>query len=280
MSPTYSLILATFIGLLSGAHAAIWGMYKDSIHEGFALRRFMRSIIIGSGCGLLLQMQFHFPLDDGGSLVLLFGLSYGLERIIVELWKTFFRNEDQSKYFIPMQFSIGGEPVSKRWIRTTLGMACVVFVLNCLVLLHGIGGHPNTSVKTTIAVGFATGLVAAIGGGWKDAPKEGFNLLKFFRSPAMTVAYALLFARFTDSYALLAIVVTGFERATAETYKTFFFPSKPRGKFTGKPVTNAEMFVKRRYFVPFIAGICVLVVILATVAVLEPELAIVSAVQP
>ena len=28
----------------------------------------------------------------------------------------------------------------------------------------------------------------------------------------------------------------GYERATAETYKTFFFPSKPRGKFAGKPV--------------------------------------------
>ena len=32
------------IGLLSGVHAASWGMYKDAPHEGFERRKFLRSI--------------------------------------------------------------------------------------------------------------------------------------------------------------------------------------------------------------------------------------------
>lgn len=99
------------------------------------------------------------------------------------------------------------------------------------------------------------GLIIAVGGGWKDAPKEGFHPLKFLRSPIMTVLGALLLSRFTDSYLLIAIGSIGYERAVAETYKTFFFPSRPRGKFTGKPITHPEMLRRREYFVPAYVGI-------------------------
>jgi len=108
--------------------------------------------------------------------------------------------------------------------------------------------------------------IVAVGGGWKDAPKEGFDLVKFFRSPLMTMAWALLLSRFTDSSLLIAVGAIGFERATAETYKTFFFPSRPRGKFSGKPVTHPEMLRRRIYFVPVYLTIWVLVVALGALA--------------
>jgi hypothetical protein len=40
----------------------------------------------------------------------------------------------------------------------------------------------------------------------------------------------------------------GFTIATLETYKTFFFPSKPRGKFAGKPILYPDMLERRKPF--------------------------------
>jgi hypothetical protein len=47
--------------------------------------------------------------------------------------------------------------------------------------------------------------------------------------------------------------------ATTETWKTFFYPSKPRGKFAGKPILFPDMVRKRQYFVPLYAGIWILI---------------------
>jgi hypothetical protein len=35
--------------------------------------------------------------------------------------------------------------------------------------------------------------------------------------------------------------------ATIETYKTFFFPNKPRGKFAGKPILFPRILEQRKY---------------------------------
>jgi hypothetical protein len=43
--------------------------------------------------------------------------------------------------------------------------------------------------------------------------------------------------------------------ATTETYKTFFFPSKPRGKFAGMPVHHPDMLRRRQHFVPLYVAI-------------------------
>jgi hypothetical protein len=66
----------------------------------------------------------------------------------------------------------------------------------------------------------------------------------------MTIGYALLLSTLTQSYFETAVAAIGYERASAETYKTFFFPSKPRGKFAGKPVLFPDVLFTRRYFVP------------------------------
>jgi hypothetical protein len=56
---------------------------------------------------------------------------------------------------------------------------------------------------------------------------------------------------------------------TTETWKTFFYPSVPRGKFAGKPILFPEMLRKRRYFVPLYGGIWVLVLVGIGVALLN-----------
>jgi hypothetical protein len=270
MNPAASISIAALVGLLSGTHASIWGMYKDAVHEGFALGRFCRSMIVGALCAILIESWLRLPMDDAGALVLLFGLSYAAERGIVEVWKTFVRHEDQAKYFIPMQFSIRGRPVEHRGIRLAAGAAYVVVVALCLGAIGLLDRAGRPRLTTILLVGLVVGLIVAVGGGWKDAPKEGFDLVKFFRSPMMTVVWALILSRLTDSALLSAVGAIGFERATAETYKTFFFPSRPRGKFSGKPVTHPEMLRRRAYFVPAYVTIWVLVIAAGALALRVP----------
>ena len=263
-----SFAIACSVGLMSGAHTSIWGMYKDAIHEGFGVGRFLRSITIGGFAAVVIQFFLRLPIPDAGSLVMLFGLAYAVERLIVEVWKTFIRVEDQSKYFIPMQFSIRGIPVASVWVRFSVGVAYVAAVAGILTLIARLGEDTVTLSHLSRAglSGLVMGMLLAVGGAWKDAPKEGFDIIKFFRSPMMTVFYGLILSQISTDILLIAVAATGYERATAETYKTFFFPSRPRGKFNGKPVLFPALITQRRYFVPVYAAICVSVIACAAAA--------------
>jgi len=263
-----SLAIACAVGIMSGSHASIWGMYKDALHEGFGLTTFARSIMIGAVVAMVIQAILHLPLPGPQALVLLFGLAYGAERGIIEIWKTFFRDEDQSKYFIPMQFSIRGVPVANAGARIAAGFGCIAVVVLSLAVVARLDSGAATLSHLTRAglAGLVVGMLAAAGGSWKDAPKEGFEIVKFFRSPMLTVLFACLLAQLTTNYLLISIAAIGYERATAETYKTFFFPGKPRGKFSGKPVLYPQMLKQRLYFVPVYAAICASVIACAAVA--------------
>ncbi|HSJ12863.1 MAG TPA: hypothetical protein VK939_00520 [Longimicrobiales bacterium] len=252
------VLTACVVGVLAGAHTATWGMYKDAAHEGFELRKYFRSIVLSGTIapGLVLA---GFDIAGIGSLLVLFGVTYVLERAINEFYKTFLRDEDQSKYFIPMQFTVRGRPVSRR-ARLQVGAAYVLVAAVLLVVVlwlqQWIG--PDPGAATVLAVGSIGGWCSAFGGAWKDAPIEGFEWRKFFRSPVLAALYALALSAFTDSLVLAGLGGLGFTVATLETYKTFFFPSKPRGKFAGKPVAFPAMLQRRYWFVPLYAGIWVL----------------------
>lgn len=250
-------LLGALIGLLAGAHVATWGMYKDAAHEGFTWPKYLRSYAIGAALGTLLERRAAIDPTRAAGAVVLFGLVYACERVVVELWKTFLRDEDQSKYAIPMQFRLYGRPVRSRPLRWLVGALCVAVVaLAALGLARLQGAAPGWPPLATVAmVGSLPGLLVAVGGAWKDAPTEGFEPLKFFRSPLVTLAWALVLAQLTSSYLFVAAAALGYERATVETYKTFFFPNKPRGKFAGKPVLFPEMLTRRYRFAVLYAGI-------------------------
>ncbi len=263
-----TLTIALVIGLLAGAHCATWGMYKDAPHEGFTVRKYFRSILVGAATALLLVSFFAFDLRHPGAMLVLFGLTYVTERGIVEVWKTFVREEDQSKYFIPMGFHVGGRVVTSRGKRLAVGAAYVAAVTLILVGVAAIDRHPPALPRMALVllVGSIGGWISAFGGAWKDAPIEGFELLKFFRSPATTMFFAALLSTFTDSYLFIALASLGYERAAIETYKTFFFPNKPRGKFAGKPVTHPEMLTQRQRFVPLYAAIWLAILVTGVAA--------------
>ena len=247
---------AVITGLLAGAHTATWGMYKDSPHEGFTHKRYWRSIVISGIIAPVVWLITSLDLTQAGNLVVLFGFTYGLERALVEFYKTFLREEDQSKYFIPMQFHVKGRVVKDRkkrlWIASIYG-AGVLLVIGGIYYFERL--NLQLPVMVVLLFGTAGGWISALGGAWKDAPLEGFELLKFFRSPVIALFYAALLACFTKSYLFICVGALGYTVATIETYKTFFFPSKPRGKFAGKPVLYPEMLTRRNRLVPLYIAI-------------------------
>ena len=257
-----SIVFAVLVGLGVGLHIATWGMYKDSIHEGFTLKRYRRSVLVGVVLAPVASITTGLDASTAVGAVLLFGLTYALERATTEFWKTFIRDEDQSKHFIPMQFHVMGRVVRHPGARLAVGLGLVALALGLLQITRLL--QPETgaegSLWTLIAVASLGGWYSAFGGAFKDAPIEGFEALKFFRSPVVALTNGLLASNFTDSYPLIALVGIGFTVATLETYKTFFFPSTPRGKFAGKPVLFPEMLDRRRYFLPLYAFIWLSVV--------------------
>jgi hypothetical protein len=257
------LAIAAGVGAVGGLHAATWGMYKDSPHEGFAWRTYLRSVWVGMVLGPLVAALFGLSVRSAGELLLLFGATYAAERLAHEFYKTFLRQEDQSKYFIPMAFAVRGRVVRHPGLRIVLGGAYLAGLLAAGLALRAFDAQVLPAAwqaPTGLLLGTAGGWISAFGGAWKDAPHEGFDLRKFFRSPAIALLYALLCTRFTDDVLLVAIAAVGYTIASTETYKTFFFPSVPRGKFAGRPVRFPEMLRLRQHFVPLYVGIWVVLV--------------------
>jgi hypothetical protein len=250
-------LLAAVLGLLAGVHAATWGMYKDAPHEGFSPRKYARSPIVGALLGVCIQLATGLDPRRAGDMVVLFGVVYVVERALAEIYKTFLREEDQSKYFIPMQFHVLGTVVQSRRARLFAGLLYTVLLLGlvgCVAHLDRTAAGTH-SIWVVLLVGGLGGWISAFGGAWKDAPAEGFQVLKFFRSPALASLFGWGLSGLTGSLLLITLAATGFTIATTETYKTFFFPSKPRGKFAGMPIRYPQMLLRRQRFVVLYAAI-------------------------
>jgi hypothetical protein len=277
-----NLLISLLIGLVAGTHVSTWGMYKDAIHEGFGWPKYFRSILVGGAIGLALQSATHIDVTRTAGMVVFFGLVYGLERLSLELWKSFLRVEDQSKYFIPMRFGIRGKPVMDNRIRWSVGVGVLIVILlsawGAVALQRAFPDLPPWLVLVTI--GSLGGWLTAFGGAWKDAPVEGFETFKFFRSPGITLIWAILVASFTGSWLYIGIAAAGYSVATIETYKTFFFPNKPRGKFSGKPIDHPDMLRQRKYFVPVYVAIWIAIVVTYAVAFKPPNEGLFSRTAP
>lgn len=245
-------LLGLLIGALAGAHASTWGMYKDSPHEGFTWPKYLRSTWFSAVIGLLVSMWTEMDLTNFANISVFFGVVYVTERALMEFYKTFLRTEDQSKYFIPMQFHVFGKVIESRsrrlWLGAVylLGVLAVVFALTMFQRIN----HGLSNWTVVLIIGSVGGWISAFGGAWKDAPLEGFHVFKFFRSPLMALAYAIILAHFSYNYLFISMGGLGYTIATTETYKTFFFPSKPRGKFAGKPIVYPDMLSMRQRFIP------------------------------
>lgn len=264
MMPPSAMAASAVVGALAGAHAATWGAYKDSVYEGFSGWKYARSICIAAPLGVLLAPLVGAEVPRPAALVVLFGCVYVAERGIFELYKTFLRQEDQSKYHIPMQFHILGRVVVGRAARALAGAALLValalLVPGTRALQRAATGASPLAMSAL--VGLIAGLVSAIMGAWKDAPIEGFEPLKFLRSPLIAMSYGLLLAPYTQELLPAGAAALGFTIASIETYKTFI-DGRPPGKFAGKPVRYPVAFGTRWRLVPLFAAIWIAIVLTA-----------------
>ena len=179
------LLLAAAVGLMAGVHTATWGMYKDAPHEGFSRWKYSRSIVLSTVLGMILAVGWGLDPRQAADLVVLFGATYAVERALAEIYKTFIRDEDQSKYFIPMQLAVFGKPVQSRGARLLAGAGYMLGALALIVMVEWIDRTVADPMPLwlVVLVGGLGGWISAFGGAWKDAPKEGFHIFKFFRSP-------------------------------------------------------------------------------------------------
>lgn len=257
-----SYLIAVLIGALAGIHTSTWGMYKDAPHEGFTWPKYFRSTIVGAILGGGAHYFTQWDLCDPGQRFVYWGLIYCLERAATEFWKYFIREEDQSKYFIPMQFGIFGKPMKNAPLRISIGLLIAAGCFGVFFAIRALEARVGDSWPrwlVVLTVGSFFGWISAFGGAWKDAPIEGFETFKFFRSPGVAASWAFVVSFFCSSWTALAIAAEGFTVASIETYKTFVFPNKPRGKFAGKPILHPEYLEKRKKFAPLYFGIWALV---------------------
>lgn len=263
-------VLAALVGLIAGVHAATWGMYKDVPHEGFSGRKYLRSPLLGTVLGVMVQAATGLDPRDPASLVVLFGMVYAVERAAAEIYKTFLREEDQAKYFIPMQFHVMGRVVQSRATRLMAGVLYTALLVVLVVVVAHLdrSGAGRALGWAALLIGSLGGWISAFGGAWKDAPSEGFQLFKFFRSPLLALLYAAGLSYLTDNLLTITLGATGYTVATTETYKTFFFPAKPRGKFAGRPVIYPGLLRWRQRFVPLYIAIWIAVAISLTAALM------------
>jgi hypothetical protein len=225
-------VLLAAVGGLSGLHAATWGGFKDSPFEGLRRASFARSVGLGVATSVLVWRSGVGSAD----FLVVIGLIYAIERLATEWWKAILREDAQAAYSIPMRLAVHGRPIDARLPRYAAGLAIAGGLVLSLVLVARLQDDLSWLPWWGLVIAVGTGgWLTAVGGAWKDAPVEGFQLAKFFRSPVVATPGGCLLLPFTSSLLLLVLAAGGWSVITIETYKTFVAGGPP-GKFAGKPI--------------------------------------------
>ena len=217
-----SFTIQLAVSAISGLYTSLWGAFKDSPYEGLKPKTFPRSIYFN--VVIFLVLYFVPPFDarvQALSLFQLFFLTMGLERFLAEIYKGFFRTEDQDKYFVPSRITFFGTHVASDLLRYGTGVVIVALVFAVTWI--------DVTVESFVAVAitaYATGLLVSLGGAYKDAPFEGFMPLKFQRSGFVLALLSPVFYFSNNpaapiSLGFLIYMNGGLERFVVEYYKTY-----------------------------------------------------------
>ncbi len=265
----HPLFLPLFVTIVSGFYTCLWGAFKDSPYEGLKPKTFPRSIYFHIVLFVLLYYlpPFAAPFREL-ALFQLFFLVMGLERFLAELYKGFFRTEDQAKYFVPSRITFLGRYVGDDWIRRGAGLLLVAGVFAVLTI-----PTPIERPLTFLVVAYGSGLIVSLGGAYKDAPFEGFRWFKFQRSAVVVAVASPLFYYVNDdarpiSLGFLIYMNGGLERFLVEYYKTYI-QRNMSGKFR-PDLERIQTYIDAREKFHYAAWI--IIVSLAVLYVYEIEL--------
>ena len=177
--------IALAIGLLAGAHTSTWGMYKDCPYEGFTYRKYLRSILISALLAVAWQLVGGLDLSLASGRLVLFGLTYATERGLVELYKGFLREEDQAKYFIPMQFHVMGRVVhsrAARWSVAAVWIAAIVVIAWTLRVWQQAVSPPSPWL-VVLAIGSIGGWIVGLRRSLQGCADRGLRDLQVLPQP-------------------------------------------------------------------------------------------------
>lgn len=237
--------LATVLGLAAGLHAALYGAYKDSPHESFLLRRFVRELIIATLAGALLAAA---DLAQGQTAFVVFLSAFAISRIVTEFWKLFVRVEPQGEYRIPTQIHWVRGVVHNPMLRIAMGagfLGAIYWIYRLAVVMPGHWPQPVLG----LAVGLSIGTAEAIAGAYKDGSIEGFHPIKFFKSPGFGALGGLIASGHTADPAFLLLAAIGSMRMFLELLFKLLVPGYAPGKFRSMTGPFVEWTTRRRRFV-------------------------------
>lgn len=232
------------LGLLAGLHGASYGAYKDSPHESFIARRFLRELVLALLVAVSLASTQHAMRQ---SLFVLFVTTFAVTRIITEFWKLFVRTEPQQDYRIPTQFHWLKSVVHPPWIRLLVGCGFLasIYGLYCLFTLLP---RDLPSAARGILVGAGFGTAEAIAGAYKDGCMEGFYFRKFLKSPVFCAIGGLLASWHTDTLIFLMLTAYGSSRMFLELFYKILRPGYAPGKFRSITGSFQHWRRRRKYF--------------------------------
>lgn len=239
-----SIALTIIIGLAAGLHAALYGAYKDSPHESFLLRRFVRELVFACSTAAFLAV---LHLSDGQTPFIIYLSVFALARIITEFWKLFLRVEPQQDYRIPTQIHWVKGVVHNPLIRLLMGCGFVGSIYGCYRLFQLLPDSLPAPVVGLI-VGFGIGLAEAIAGAYKDGTIEGFSFYKFLKSPTFGALGGLIASFHTTSLAFLLLAAIGSMRMFNELLFKMIVRDYTPGKFKSLIGPFQEWMTRRRYF--------------------------------
>lgn len=246
------------VGLAAGFHAALYGAYKDSPHESFLTRRFVRELIIAALVAVVIAV---LGFSDGQSLFILYLTIFALARLITEFWKLFLRVEPQEDYRIPTQIHFVAGVVHNPTIRLLMGVGLVASIYGYYRLSQLL---PDSLPwwESGLIIGGGFGVVEAIGGAYKDGLIEGFSFRKFLKSPVFGALSGVIVSFHTSSPAFLLLASYGSMRMFNELFFKMVVRDYTPGKFKSLVGPFQEWMRKRRYFIPPYAATWVLYMIL------------------
>lgn len=253
-----SISALLLVGIAAGLHAALYGAYKDSPHESFLLRRFIREPVISSAVAITMGL---WHLAEGESLFTLYVTIFAVARLITEFWKLFLRVEPQDFYRIPTQIHWVKGVVHNPAVRLLMGSGMLASVYGFYVLCRLLPDSFPWAL-TGVIVGGGIGLMEAVGGAYKDGSIEGFSFYKFLKSPTFGALSGLLISYHTESLVFLLLGSLGSLRMFNELVFKMIVRGYTPGKFASMTGPFHEWMSRRRLFLPpYAATWCIYVIL-------------------
>jgi len=249
------------LGLAAGLHGALYGAYKDSPHESFLARRFLREIAVALAVSIALPVLYP-PTREQSTFVLYLSV-FALTRIVTEFWKLFVRVEPQEEFRIPTQIHCVTGVVHNPAVRLLMGCGF-------LASIYGIGAlgkvFPDAWPPTVhgLALGLCIGGSEALAGAYKDGTIEGFSWRKFAKSPTFGALGGLIASGHTMDHAFLLLATIGSMRMFLELLFKMVVSDYTPGKFRSMTGPFAEWTARRRRFLAPYAATWLLYIVLSS----------------